>query len=123
MALRFAGLHFEQRADFDVLLDARDVDAFVFLDRAAVDADEAELLHERIDARAPDLGDQRAGWIGFDVDFLLLIVGGFAFESDRAKARKRPVDRAILSGRFPFWRPRKRWGSANRGRCFRRAGD
>ena len=78
--VRFVSEYIEQRADFDVFLDARDVDAFVFLDGAAIDADETEPLDEWVNARAPDLGDERAGWIGFDVDFLFLIVGGLAFE-------------------------------------------
>ena len=36
--------------------------------RAGEDADETQLLHERVDAGLEDLGDQRAGGVGLDLD-------------------------------------------------------
>ncbi len=60
--LRFAPLHFQELADLDVLAAAGDVHAVVLLERAGVDADEAQLLHEGVDAGLEDLGDERAAW-------------------------------------------------------------
>ena len=53
----------------DRLARAGDVHAVVFLERAGKDANEAQLVHERVDAGFEDLGDQRPGRIGLDRHF------------------------------------------------------
>ncbi len=67
--LGLAALHFQELADLDVLAAAGDVHAVVFLERAVVDADEAQLLHERVDAGLEDLRDERAVGVCLELDF------------------------------------------------------
>ena len=63
MAVRFAPLHGQQLMQLDRLADARDVHVVVLLERAGKQPQEAQLVHERIDAGFEDLGHQRAGRI------------------------------------------------------------
>ena len=68
--LGLVGLHLEQLGDLHALAHADHRNRRVLLQRAGEDADEAQLLHERVDAGLEDLGDQRAGGVGLDLDLL-----------------------------------------------------
>ena len=62
----------------------------VLLQRARVDADEIDLLHEGVDAGLEDLGHQRAGRVGLHLHLLAGGVGGRAGDHVRRQARRRP---------------------------------
>ena len=81
IGLGLVGLDLEQLAQLHALADALGLHRFVALQRARVDADEAQLLHEGVDAGLEDLRDQRPVGIGRDVDRLL--VGGDGGAVDR----------------------------------------
>ena len=66
--LGLLGLHLQQRGDLHALAHADHRHGRILLQRAREDADEIQLLHERVDAGLEHLGDQRAGRIGLHLD-------------------------------------------------------
>ena len=66
--LGLVGLDLEELAQLQPFAQARDLDRFVLLDRAGIDADEVDILHEGVDAGIEDLGDQWPGGVGLDLD-------------------------------------------------------
>ena len=79
--LGLVGLDLEQLAQLHALANALGMHGLVALQRARVDADEAQLLHEGVDAGLEDLRHQRPVGIGHDVNHLL--VGGDGGAMDR----------------------------------------
>ncbi len=89
--MRLAALDLQQLAHFDAFACRRGIDVRVLLQRAGKDANEAEFLHERVDASLEDLGDQRTGRVGLDFDFFASFFRGACDRVGRQAAHDQGV--------------------------------
>ena len=72
-----------------------DVHGAVLLERAGVDANEAQPLHERVDPRLEHLGRQRRGRIGLERDLVAVLRGRARDGRRRQRSLRQHVEQLV----------------------------